>query len=379
MKILVISSEPCLEHNNLLSNYVLGQASELQRLGNDVDVICFSFISVIDYIKDRRLIGFTTKNNIVVEKLHIPAFIPFRFLPINLKVLISKAWVKVFLSNRVMDYDIQICNNLLFAGILAKAIMDKFYTPYVIVEHSSYYLRHVPSTLVKRLYKNISRHASRIYTVSDFLGKRLKSHLDVNADGVIYNAVDRIYFNEVPNESNGSNEYVKLLNVGNLVDVKNQEVLIDLVHRLSASGRNLDLTIVGDGPLRKKLESKINFLHLNEFVRIVQCDNSNDLIHYFDSSDAYVHLSKFETFGIVVVEALSRGLPCFISKCGGPESFINKDNGIISDLQQEDLFQNIIIFLTNLDRYNCIEISRNAKIKFGPDSYSEMLKKVIQL
>ena len=45
------------------------------------------------------------------------------------------------------------------------------------------------------------------------------------------------------------------------------------------------------------------------------------------NSNLFVLSSKYETFGVVVIEALACGVPCVASICGGPESIINDSNG----------------------------------------------------
>src|SRR5699024_9955006 len=54
------------------------------------------------------------------------------------------------------------------------------------------------------------------------------------------------------------------------------------------------------------------------------------------SADAFVLSSKYETFGVVLIEALALGKPVIATKCGGPESIVTPEVGYLVENNSEE-------------------------------------------
>lgn len=106
--------------------------------------------------------------------------------------------------------------------------------------------------------------------------------------------------NRVPKQINNPLKYIF---VGRLVEVKAVDLLIKVFNK-----NGLPLTIAGDGVLRDELKVKAN--PNISFVGFIP----NDMIgHYYSSHDIFILPSRSETWGLVVEEALFRGLPVIVS------------------------------------------------------------------
>lgn len=88
---------------------------------------------------------------------------------------------------------------------------------------------------------------------------------------------------------------------------------IDAIGLLRDQGRDLRLLILGEGPERPVLETRIASLGLTDWVRLVgHVDNS---LKYFAAADLFVLSSHVEGLPNVLVEALMCGTSCVATDC----------------------------------------------------------------
>ena len=69
----------------------------------------------------------------------------------------------------------------------------------------------------------------------------------------------------------------------------------------------------------------INELKINDQVHLLGKKSREEVKEIIHNSDCFVLASKFETFGVVLIEAMSCGLSVLSTKSGGPESIIVND------------------------------------------------------
>lgn len=97
-----------------------------------------------------------------------------------------------------------------------------------------------------------------------------------------------------------------MLYVGRLSPEKEVDVLIKAFHELQATqGNNIKFVIVGDGPDRIRLEK----LSQSKDIIFMGSLSGNALSAAYASGDVFAYASQSDTFGNVVLEAISSGLP----------------------------------------------------------------------
>lgn len=173
----------------------------------------------------------------------------------------------------------------------------------------------------------------------------------------------------------------QLISVGRLNKVKGFDDLIDIFNSFQKIYPDWVLHIVGDGEEKQNLQNKINELNLQE--KIFLCGNklSDDLEKEYLNSSIFLMTSFSESFGLVLVEAASYGLPliAFDSAQGAKEIIDNNKNGfLIADRNKKDFIEKISELIKDSEKRNLF--SENSLItadKFSKNNISEIWNKFI--
>jgi glycosyltransferase involved in cell wall biosynthesis len=101
-----------------------------------------------------------------------------------------------------------------------------------------------------------------------------------------------------------------ILSVGRLAREKRHDLLIEAIRR-SRHERRIQLVVLGDGPLKAKLEEQGRVLTHAPVFRWLK---PHELIRYYGGADLCVHAADVEVECMSVLEAMSCGLPCVIAR-----------------------------------------------------------------
>jgi colanic acid/amylovoran biosynthesis glycosyltransferase len=128
-------------------------------------------------------------------------------------------------------------------------------------------------------------------------------------------------------------EPVRILTVGRLVEIKGHEYAIRAMARLREQGRSVRYVIVGDGPLRKKLETLVKDLNAEEIVAFHGAADSSEVGRLMNEAHLFVLASVSiegdqEGQGLVLQEAQAWGLPVVATNHGAlPEGLLPDRSG----------------------------------------------------
>jgi glycosyltransferase involved in cell wall biosynthesis len=133
-----------------------------------------------------------------------------------------------------------------------------------------------------------------------------------------------------------NDEKPHFLYCGQMVARKGVDLLIKCFCRLAADHRNVRLTMVGDGPLRRPLMESVP-LSMRDRVDWPGFKQVDQLPSYFAQANVFVLPSVHDGWGVVINQALSAGMPVIASHGVGAAADLVSDqaNGIIVPAKDE--------------------------------------------
>jgi alpha-1,6-mannosyltransferase len=178
-----------------------------------------------------------------------------------------------------------------------------------------------------RYLQRLSGHFDLTLVSGAWLARRLAQHGVKNSKAVPF-GVDKAVFEAAQPDLDlrrellrraGAPEHAALLVcVSRLHPEKRLGTLMAAVAELQRAGRPVALVVYGDGPLARHYQKRARGLPIH-FAGLTR--DRQQLASALASSDALVHGSSAETFGLVVAEALCAGLPIVVPDAGGALEF----------------------------------------------------------
>ena len=114
------------------------------------------------------------------------------------------------------------------------------------------------------------------------------------------------------------------------------------------------------------LKSLINKYKLNENIFLLGLLDRNQVALNMQQCDCFILASRFETFGIVYIEAMNYGKPVIASITGGPDTFVNDKCGILIENENVEEIKNAMIdMINNYEKYDKRYISNFCENNFS--------------
>lgn len=329
MKILIISHEyPPIGGGG--ANACMYLSQEYSKLGHEVTIITAWFPGLLEEekINNVKIIRVKSKR---AHKEHCSFS--------EMLSYICKAWP---VANKLVKQNkFDICQ--IFFGIpsgpIGYMLKKKYKIPYVIRfgggDIPGFQDRFaVVYKFIGPFLKIIWNNADALIANSEGLRKMAMGFHHKKEIGIICNGVDIEKFHPLQlNDKEIRSSEINLLFVSRLIERKGLQHIIPIMNYMQEkTDKQIKLTIVGDGPYRKKLEDLVIENNCEQLVNFVGQKDKKDLLPYYQNADLFILPSKKEGMPNVVLEAMACGLPVVMTPCEGSRELI-KDNGYIVEIE----------------------------------------------
>ena len=198
-------------------------------------------------------------------------------------------------------------------------------------------------------FRKACANADRIIAVSECTKRDIVEQFKTNPDkiDVIYQGCDKVFKSEIPEDKllivkrkyNLPDRF--LLNVGSIEERKNAALIVKALPLLK---EKLPLVIVGKRTkYTDDVESVAQKLGVANLVRIISNVPFEDLAPIYHLSEVFIYPSRYEGFGIPIIEAINCGLPVIaatgscLEEAGGPDcQYVDPDDadGLASAIER---------------------------------------------
>lgn len=149
-----------------------------------------------------------------------------------------------------------------------------------------------------------------------------------------------------------SDEAPTLLYVGALKEMKGVDVLIEAVPSLLEIDRDIEVRIVGDGPMEEQLRERVDELGVSSSVTWCGYVDHDRLPRYYREADVFVYPGILdEPFGRVMLEALASGTPIVSSDIGSMDTIVGPAGELFAAGDPMELATGVDTVLDEYGRY----------------------------
>lgn len=372
MHALIIPSWYKTQEQPLAGTFVEDQARALQDNNVEVGILFPNWSgSFLAGIKAQKRIDIYDDRGLHTFQLNLHNIVP-KWDALNYLTACKRA-VNIFkiYCSQYGRPDILHAHSVFIGGIVAQYLSEKSNIPLVITEHSSEIILSPGSKNKQGIVEGVYGHSKCLILVSDFQRTQLKNHYnltDVNTI-VIPNTLNHVFEAKSDSSSLSESEF-SFIAIGALNPSKNIGLAVEAINILRSRNLNVRLKIIGDGEERNQLKKLINDLKLDQYVKLLGSQTRAEVRREICSSHALVSTSKFETFGVSIIEALACGKPVIATNSGGVSEIVSDSEGIlVKSWSPEDLSSSMEKLLKNYSNYipeeiaaNCLRRYSNAKI-----------------
>ena len=259
--------------------------------------------------------------------------------------LIGKKIVKERKKCLTKKYDVEIAFKDGFTAIFTSYGDSKRKYHWLHTDYSMYDSTANYRTLFQEIFKNFDK----IIAISNGVLKEFTKIYNVSNTEVIYNLIDeeKIIKDSQKEKINFSKDKLNLISVGRIHPMKGYDRLIEVLHKLDMDNYldKVVVRLIGSGPDDELIKELIAKYNLQD--KVLFLGKKRNPYPYVKNSDCFLMTSRYEPFGLVILEALILKVPVLACKVLSINEIMNEKFGIIVENSFEGLYNGILGIIEN--------------------------------
>lgn len=256
-------------------------------------------------------------------------------------------------------------------GWSALGVAKKHGIPIVMTEHSGPFSMHLGTELSRRYVRETLTGLSGIIAISPAMARQLLDFQPGLQIDIIGESVRTDFFVPGDGVDKAAGTRKSFLAVARLAEQKGLEHLVRAVRLLLDKGfKSFEVVVGGEGPDRPQLEDLIQTLGVSEHCRLLGALNREQVRDGMQKCDVFVLSSLWETFGVVVGEAMACGKPVISTRCGGPEFIVTGENGVLVDTGSAGALADAMAdFINDRHSFDSQTVRASVVDRFSPEAF----------
>ena len=383
MNIVIIPAFFQTKNRPTLGSFFLDQARALKRAGHQVTILYCDTYSVKCAKEWLMYEEETAAQTEGIQIFRTKCFCPMKHGIEGHKEAFARGIEQLWdrhLKNQSIDVIHAHC--CVWAGYAAMRLSEKKKVPYVVTEHATLFQLHkdeISATNHKTIQEAFQK-AKKVICVSRAFGKLLEEYTD-NIE-IIGNVIDCERFRII--EQVEESEEFRFLTVCYMEEEtqlykKGIDILIKAWSKVTKKHPQAKLVIGGGGKALEKVVEWTKEYQVTERVEFLGALDREQVVEQMQQCDCFVLPSRYETFGVVYIEAMACGKPVIAVANGGPDDFVHDFNGILIQPEQEEaLVQALEEMITQSSSYEPRKIASYVEEKFSYRAIAGQLETLYQ-
>lgn len=286
-------------------------------------------------------------------EIYRPYYLKFPFLGKGIESCIFKLFINKIIKSNNLKIDAIHTHGLNLITYSAVSIGVNQNIPVFCHLHDSYIenLNKKMDSILKVVFEK----ATKLLAVSEFQKNTiLKLYPNLNNIDVVYNGIDTNKFKVSTGVKNG-----RFIFIGNLIPTKGLDILIEAVKTLA--DKNIVIDVYGKGNHESEYISLIKKYKLESNFVFKGTVENTEIPNIVKNYEALILPTKYETFGIVLIESLASGVPVLASDlCAVPEIVKSEEYGMLFESKNSKELANCLQKF-NLKKWDKAKISEYGK------------------